>query len=142
MRKRAAAVAFWLYLAVLLRITVFRSGWYENELFAGSVVWVPFQTIFSYLSAGQWRYFLYLFAGNILWFFPFGIYVGAKGKSAAACVLYTALLSLTIETLQFVLSTGCSETEDILLNTLGGVLGWLAYRTIRRFVGKRAAHRG
>ena len=68
--------------------------------------------------------------------------MGAKGKSAAACVLYTALLSLTIETLQFVLSTGCSETEDILLNTLGGVLGWLAYRTIRRFVGKRAAHRG
>ena len=42
MRKRAAAVAFWLYLAVLFRITVFRSGWYENEFFAGSVVWIPF----------------------------------------------------------------------------------------------------
>ena len=88
MRKRAAAVAFWLYFAVLFRITVFRSGWYENEFFAGSVVWIPFQTIFSYLSTGQWDYFLYLFAGNILWFFPFGIYVGAKGKSAAACVLH------------------------------------------------------
>ena len=142
MRKRAAAVAFWLYLAVLFRITVFRSGWYENEFFAGSVVLVPFQTIFSYLSAEQWRYFLYLFAGNIFWFFPFGVYVGAKGNPTAACVLYTALLSVTIETLQFVLSTGCSETEDILLNSLGGVLGWLACRGLRRLMENRAARRG
>lgn len=142
MRKRLSAAVFWLYLAVLFRITVFRSGWYENEFFAGSVVWVPFQIIFTYLFAGYWGYFLYLFAGNILWFVPFGVYVGAKGKSAAACVLYTALLSLTIETLQFVLSTGCSETEDILLNTLGGVLGWLACRGLRRLMEKRAARRG
>ena len=142
MRKRLSAAAFWLYLAVLFRITVFRSGWYENEFFAGSVVWVPFQTIFSYLVSGDWRYFLYLFAGNILWFFPFGIYVGAKGKSAAACALYTALLSLTIETLQFVLSTGCSETEDILLNPLGGFLGWFTYRGLRRLMGKRETRRG
>ena len=142
MRKRAAAAAFWLYLALLFRITVFRSGWYDNEFFSGSIEMVPFCTIFTYLSAEQWRYFLYLFAGNIIWFFPFGMYVGAKGKSAAVCVLYTALLSLTIETLQFILSTGCSETEDILLNTLGGVLSWFTYRGLRRLMEKRAARRG
>lgn len=142
MRRRVVAAVFWLYLAVLFRITVFRSGWYDNEFFSGSIEMVPFCTIFTYLSAEQWRYFLYLFAGNIIWFYPFGMYVGAKEKSAAVCVLYTALLSLTIETLQFILSTGCSETEDILLNTLGGVFGWVSYRTIRRFLRKRAARRG
>ena len=138
MGKRMAAAAFWLYLAVLFRITVFRSGWYRNGLFGGSVVLLPFQTIFSYLSTGQTRYFLYLFGGNLLWFFPFGLYLAAKGKTAPACALFTALLSLTIETLQFVLGTGCSETEDVLLNTLGGILGWLAFQGIRRLGRKRA----
>ena len=142
MRRRVVAAVFWLYLAVLFRITVFRSGWYDNEFFSGSIEMVPFRTIFTYLSAEQWRYFLYLFAGNIIWFYPFGVYVGAKEKSAAVCVLYTALLSLTIETLQFILSTGCSETEDILLNTLGGVLGWFTYRGLRRLMGKRETRRG
>lgn len=139
MRKHIAAAAFWLYLAVLLRITVFRSGWYQHDFFSGSIEPIPFLTIFSYLSAGQWRYFLYLFGGNIIWFLPFGVYVAARDRGFAVTILLTALLSLTIETLQFVLGTGCTETEDILLNTLGGALGWLLFRGIKRLRKKRVS---
>lgn len=139
MGKRIAAAAFWIYLAVLLRITVFRSGWYHNEFFQGNIDLVPFQSIFSYLNTGQWRYFIYLFWGNVLWFVPFGLYLSTKGRRLLSAVLFTALLSFLIEGLQFILSTGQSETEDIILNTLGGVLGWLAWRGIFKWKDKNTA---
>lgn len=139
MGKRIAAAAFWIYLAVLLRITVFRSGWYHNEFFQGNIDLVPFQSIFSYLNTGQWRYFIYLFWGNVLWFVPFGLYLSTKGIRLLSAVLFTALLSFLIEGLQFILSTGQSETEDIILNTLGGVLGWLAWRGISKWKDKNTA---
>ncbi|MGM9553575.1 MAG: VanZ family protein [Faecousia sp.] len=139
MRKYIAAAAFWLYLAVLLRITMFRSGWYQHDFCSGSIELIPFRTIFTYLSAGQWRYFLYLFGGNIFWFLPFGFYGAARERGFAVTILLSSLLSLTIEILQFVLGSGCTETEDILLNTLGGALGWLVFRGIKRLRKKKAS---
>ena len=35
-------------------------------------------------------------------------------------------LSLGIELAQFVLGSGVTEVEDLILNTIGAVLGWLA----------------
>lgn len=114
---------FSLYLFVLFRITVFRDGWAANGLFSGTVVWVPFQTIFGYLTKGQIGYFVYLFVGNLLWFAPFGFYLRMRGLAVWKTILLTAALSVLIELLQFVFGTGCTELEDVLLNTAGGALG-------------------
>lgn len=122
-RRSFRVLAFWAYLFVLLRITVFRAGWSENDLFSGTVIWVPFQTIFSYLTNGEIPYFVYLFIGNILWFVPFGMYLRLRGMSVRKPVLLIAALSVLIEALQFVFGTGTSELEDVLLNTTGGAIG-------------------
>lgn len=122
-RRSFRVLAFWAYLFVLLRITVFRAGWSENDLFSGTVIWVPFQTIFSYLTNGEIPYFVYLFIGNILWFVPFGMYLRLRGMSVRKTVLLIAALSVLIEALQFVFGTGTSELEDVLLNTTGGAIG-------------------
>lgn len=124
MRKKPIwSILFAVYLLILLRITVFRSGWYQNDFFSGTFVLIPFQTIFSYLTSGQIGYFLYLFVGNLIWFVPFGFFLRFTGMKAWKAILLTAALSAMIETLQFVFTSGCTETEDILLNTLGGVIG-------------------
>ncbi len=119
-----------LYLLVLLRITVFRSGWTTNSLFGGSLVLIPFQTIFSYLFHGNVRYFLYLFLGNLFWFVPLGVFLRRCGLRFGRACLLGLLLSALIETAQFVLSTGTSETEDVLLNTVGTMLGFGAMQWI------------
>lgn len=130
MTKRVLRVAFWIYLLVLLRITVFRSGWYQNDFFQGTILWVPFRKLLQYLMEGQVIRFIYLFFGNVIWFVPFGLYFSAKELSLWQCTLAAACLSLLIEVLQFVFSSGYCETEDVILNTLGGFFGWLLWKSI------------
>jgi glycopeptide antibiotics resistance protein len=128
MTKKAALWAvFWVYLAVLLRITVFRAGFWSHEVFSGEIVWVPFQDIFLLASTAPGR-FIYLFVGNIVWFVPFGFLLPRLTGWGAGVVGLAFLLSLLIETLQFVLGTGVSEVEDLILNTLGGGIGYLFHR--------------
>ena len=125
MIKRTIRIAlFTVYLLILFRITVFRSGWYDHALCSGTVLWVPFQTIFTYLTNGYVRLFLWLFIGNIIWFIPFGAYLRLRGLPFWKTVLLTAALSVLIETLQFVFGSGCTETEDVILNTTGGAIGF------------------
>ena len=130
MTKWLRRVGFVLYLLILFRITVFRGGWYSNEFVRGEIDWIPFQRVFDYLFDGDWFSFVYLFFGNILWFVPFGLYLGYKGQGIWKVALWTFFLSLSIESLQFVLSSGISEIEDLILNTFGGVAGSLLYRMI------------
>lgn len=134
MRKKRAVftVLFVLYLAVLLRITVFRGGWYRQPFFDGEVIWLPFQTIFGYLTSGQIGYFLYLFIGNLIWFVPFGFCFRLRGLAFWKVILLTAALSVLIEGLQFIFATGCTETEDVLLNTAGGAIGALIAGLFRK----------
>ena len=137
MAKKIWKPVFVLYICVLLRITVFRSGWLENDFFCGGVELVPFQTVFSYLKTGECWYFCYLFFGNILWFVPLGIYAALKGKPLWKCALYGFGLSFFIECMQFVLNTGYSETEDLLLNTLGAAIGGLLGHAVHSIIEKR-----
>lgn len=130
MTKWLKRIGFGLYLLVLFRITVFRSGWYANDFFFGEIDLIPFQSIFGYLFHGKWFDFVYLFFGNILWFVPFGLYLSAKEQKIWQVTLWTFLLSLSIEVLQFVFSSGYSDVEDLILNTLGGVMGYLLYSMV------------
>lgn len=97
---------------------------------------VPFRTIaalFAALRAGETTRFLINFAGNILVFVPLGLlppllwrrYRGAGGAALPA------LCSLGIECCQ--IFTGRSvDVDDLLLNALGGLLGWLLARAALR----------
>ena len=118
---------FWLYLAVLLRITVFRSSFSIDHLFVnGEFNLVPFVSL---LRGGSLWKFTYLFVGNLIWFMPFGILLSHLTKIRRyKMILYGFFLSLLIETMQFVFGTGVSELDDVILNTLGVYLGTNSYR--------------
>ena len=128
--KYAMTALFVLYMAALLTITVVRPWSGPYQLLGGSLharVLVDYVPILR-TSPGL---FLYLFGGNILWFVPFGFYLAwRRGLQLRFVVLYGFQLSLFIEAMQFVLGTGVSELDDLLLNTAGslagGALGGLA----------------
>lgn len=76
--------------------------------------------------------------GNIFAFAPFGFFVpmiGKKRKTFFNVFLLSLELTLVIETTQLLLRVGTFDVDDIFMNTLGGVLGYvgyLFYRTIMK----------
>lgn len=80
-------------------------------------------------------------AMNILMFMPFG-YLLAKLSGGRKWIVFggSFLITLSIETLQLVLRRGFFELADILLNMTGAILGYAAYRVIRRLVAKWKKH--
>ena len=123
--KKLLTILMFLWLAVLLRLTVFRNGCFSNGLFSGRVEWNAFAYYLRLVRSGNWRYFSYLFFGNLIWFFPVGILTKLRGGRLWQAVLVGFLLSLGIETAQFVLGSGISELDDLILNTLGALMGHL-----------------
>lgn len=139
-KRRFVDLLFLVYLLVLLRITVFRTGWLTNERFDGTLVLLPFRSVFSHLFRGNPAYFFYLFLGNLIWFVPLGAYLRRRNVRFFPAALLGFLLSLCIETGQFILSTGFSDTEDLILNTVGTMLGYGGMKMMQnRKTAKNAA---
>ena len=77
--------------------------------------------------------FLNIF-GNVLAFMPFGFFLPMIWKRTDRLFLTAVssfLMSLCVETVQLVSRLGSFHVDDLLLNTIGGVLGFLAYRLLR-----------
>ena len=114
-----------IYLILLLQITVFRFGLH----------WVPLdvarttnsQPLVTLRLLTPWAQF-YNIVGNIVWFVPLGLALPQvfKGCGFWRVLLLGALLSVTIESLQYLFYTGISDIDDVIFNTLGAVTGWLA----------------
>ena len=67
-------------------------------------------------------------AGNILGFVPAGFFIpilweNKRGFFFTTCVTFD--MSLLVEILQIVLRVGSFDVDDLILNTLGGMLGYL-----------------
>lgn len=88
--RAALDILFLIYLAILLRITVFRFGFSPDSLMQDGIVNLTlFGEYIPLISQGKWLRFIYLFVGNIVWFVPLGAYLMAAGrvKNAAMAVL-------------------------------------------------------
>jgi len=76
------------------------------------------------------RFYVYVIA-----FMPCGFFlpiVSRRSRKWYNTVLLGFLLSLSVETLQLVLRVGSFDVDDLLLNTLGGGLGYLVNRMIQK----------
>ena len=117
-----AAAAAWL--VVLLRLTVFRNGCFSHGLFSGQIELDAFAFYMRLIRFHNWKYFIYLFGGNIIWFAPAGFLVRLRRGRLWHALLIGFALSFLIEAGQFILGSGVSELDDLILNTLGAVLGY------------------
>lgn len=126
-RPKWQIIIFLIYVVILLRITVFRSSFLVDGWCNGRVEWVPFLYLAKLIEVEYYSYFIYLFVGNIIWFVPLGIYIGMGKRSLLSAAICGFLLSLGIETAQYIFSTGVSEVEDVILNTFGSALGCLPF---------------
>lgn len=116
--------------AIILGIIIFLIL-YETVLFrpvtCRKYVFTPF---YSYRLAGHGSTY-YLVEGilNVLLYVPFGFMLRANFKKKRLCqiVLIGCLLSFSIETIQLIFCIGVFETDDIINNTLGTLLGGVCH---------------
>lgn len=116
------------YLAALVQITVLRGGINWTQVFHASrpvPQWIPLKTTFLLRNEGTWS-FIYNTFGNLIWFIPLGLLL-RHGKPLRA-LLFGAALSAFIELSQYILMTGLTDIDDVILNALGSLLGWAVYR--------------
>ena len=90
------------------------------------------------IRSGQWNLFVLNVIGNIAVFVPFGVSLPAlfsRCKNLIVTTLLTLEFSFCVELIQLVTKVGSFDVDDLLLNTLGGVCGFLMYM-VYRFVKK------
>lgn len=138
MSKPIRMGAFLLYVYMLLYITVFRGGLFQNNYHIINLI--PFDELLtsSFYQLQAWGkqsallIFSYNVLGNIIWFVPLGIFLPTmfEKMNFIKCILYSFLLSFTIEVCQYVFYTGISDIDDIIFNVFGGIVGYGIYRFI------------
>lgn len=127
MKKKAIKILFVIYMLSILRITIFRSGISLEHLLEGRINISLFQSYVPLLKTGDWMRIVYLFVGNIIWFIPFGMYLQWCGRwKLKGVIMMGFCFSLFIEVMQYILGTGISELDDLILNTAGAAMGaWI-----------------
>jgi glycopeptide antibiotics resistance protein len=100
-----------------------------------SVNLMPFRTIDSYLFNDDLIHESFVLSnilGNIIIFIPLGIYMTLVNRNKLILVntILVTLLSLLVEIAQFIFAVGATDIDDIILNTIGGLLGVLLFHVI------------
>ncbi len=124
---------FVLYLSILIYFLFFAEGFRENVTQTYHYNLIPFTEIRRYIvyhkQIGMTRVLINLL-GNIVAFMPFGYILPCMGKrplSFWAVTLLSLDFSIAVELVQLFTRVGCCDVDDVLLNTVGGMLGYLCY---------------
>lgn len=125
------ALSFIIYILCLFQIVTFQDtvSWSSNNF-------IPFREIFRYHIGS--RLFLKNVLGNVLLFMPFGFFSSYYLKFRKPWVILglTLVTSFSIEVVQMAIGR-VFDVDDILLNIVGGYLGYLIYYVISK-IGDRA----
>jgi glycopeptide antibiotics resistance protein len=118
------------YILLLIKI-LFLSRISHSEL--TSINLIPFYSIKKYIFSSSATIKKFAFGnvvGNIAIFIPFGIYLSLfkNDKRVRTNLFYIFIVSLFVEIIQGLLGIGASDIDDIILNSLGGLIGILGYK--------------
>lgn len=145
-------ILFVLYIVFIIYFLIF-SDWYGRtgemqEYRYNLVLFREIRRFWNYRDqVGLFAMFTNLF-GNVIIFMPFGFFMpmASKYRSCFSAVFYSFGLSLCVETFQLLTRVGSFDVDDLLLNTVGGLVGYVIFAVcavIRsRYVNKeKAGHR-
>lgn len=133
MGRIVAIPVFLLYLLLLAYLLFFSSTYGRTAELGYRYNLIPFLEIrrgIEHIDAVGYRYVMVNIAGNIAAFMPFGFllsFVTKRRIYAGNATLYTFLLSLSAEVIQLLSMTGAFDVDDLILNTVGGALGYVCY---------------
>lgn len=132
--RRLSRIFFIIYMALLVYFLLLSDGFGRMEGYREyRCNLVPFREIIRFVKYRDYIDFISVvinLLGNVVAFMPFGAlirWVLDRKVRWFQAVGYTFLFSLCVELLQLVARVGVFDVDDLLLNTLGGLLGFFIY---------------
>lgn len=125
-------ILFVLYIGFIIYFLLF-SEWYGRGMMQeyryNLVLFKEIKRFWEYREQlGWYAVFTNLF-GNVLIFLPFGFFLpmASRYRSFFSAVFYSFALSFCVETFQLLSRVGSFDVDDLVLNTLGGALGYIVF---------------
>jgi glycopeptide antibiotics resistance protein len=141
-------ICFMVYMAFLVYFLLLSDGFGRIAGYSGyRYNLTPFQEIMRFVRYRSYIDFssvLINLLGNVVAFMPFGAlirWVINRRTRWYQAVIYTFLFSLCVELLQLVAKVGVFDVDDLILNTLGGLLGFWVYYVLL-LVNRRSEKNG
>ena len=124
--KELSMLIFGIYIMCLFQVVTFQDDvtWATNNF-------IPFKEIMRYNITS--RLFFKNVVGNMIMFLPFGFFTSyyLKSEKLTLPLLLTLIASISIEIVQSLIGR-VFDVDDIILNILGGLLGYFIYMVLRR----------
>lgn len=124
--KELLMFSFVIYTLFLFQIVTFQDdvSWSTNNF-------IPFKEIMRY-NMGS-RLFMKNVVGNLVLFLPYGLFTSLylKNDKASIIIFLTLITSVSIEVVQLIIGR-VFDIDDILLNVLGGFLGFVIYMILKK----------
>ncbi|MBS4220228.1 VanZ family protein [Bacillus sp. FJAT-49711] len=115
-------------------------GYFNIEFLKQNSNIVPFKNTIEYITGSE-RFNMDIIInntlGNILIFLPLGILLPLLFKRYSRflkVIVASIVISFTIETLQIVLKLGQFDIDDVILNTIGSILGFFFLKIIKSVI--------
>ena len=128
--KELLMLVFAIYILCLFQVVTFQ----DNISLSGNN-FIPFKEIFRYNITS--RLFLKNVIGNMIMFLPFGFFISyyIEPDTIKPILVLTLIASLAIEVVQLLIGR-VFDIDDILLNLIGGAIGYSIYHVMRK-IGER-----
>ena len=153
--KKYLRILFVLYLLILIRVIVFKyplerlreiaASWREDVFWEGlhSANFEWFRTIKMYINYWEYKEINSFgnLIGNILAFIPLGYMLPRLTRifeNLFFCMGMGLTMVLVIELFQLYTNFGCFDVDDILLNGLGILIGYLFFKMLSCFTRKKS----
>ena len=131
---------FFIYFLILVNLTIFKYGYLTLDFDIRFYInYIPFvETVKMFTNEfSDIHIALYNVVGNILLFIPLGFFIPLffnKKNKLSKVILYGFTASLTIEVLQIFTPFNTTDIDDIILNTLGSILGFIIFNIFYRIL--------
>lgn len=123
--KELSMLIFSIYILCLFQVVTFQddTAWASNNF-------IPFKEILRYNITS--RLFIKNVLGNMIMFLPFGFFTSwfLRSEKKLYPMILTIIASLSIELVQLV-SGRVFDVDDIMLNIVGGLIGYYMYAIMR-----------
>lgn len=135
-------LVFILYLGVLFYFLFFSEHYgrtdISDEYHYNLVLFREIKRFYRYREILGMKSVMINLAGNIVAFMPFGFFLPIlwpRSGKFLYVIFWSFSFSLVVETIQLVYKVGTFDVDDLFLNTLGGIFGYMMMRLL--FAGVR-----
>lgn len=136
-------LTFYLYIILLMYFLFFSERYGRENILQDYHYNLEFfkeiKRFITYRQQLGYETFIVNIIGNVLAFAPLGFFLPLLEKryqKFLITVFLCCMFSLCVELTQLYLKVGIFDVDDILMNTLGGILGYLSYIALKMILGR------